>query len=243
MQVAVRFGSGKHRPAPGPAGPRPAGQSRLRRRRARAAQHRRDQRGSSPAVRPISIWCWERAAWRCSAGRPAATCRRSSICWRPTQPIPATGRRPCSVTSTGWPRPMPSWPRRPAARCRGRSRCCCMTGIPDSRMPSEAQARQRTLGELRDWLEPQLRDGPLRVIVVGDFDPTRLIEEVGRTFGALPPRGAAESAKPPMLTLPASPEPIRLHLSGCPGRGAGTGLLADDRPNRRRYGDRTRSAC
>lgn len=81
-------------------------------------------------------------------------------------------------------------------------------------MPTEAQARQRTLAELRDWLTPQLRDGPLRVIVVGDIEPARLIAEVGRTFGALPARASATRPAPPALTLPAAGEPIRLTYQG-----------------------------
>ncbi len=81
-------------------------------------------------------------------------------------------------------------------------------------MPTEDEARQRTLAELRDWLTPQLHDGPLRVIAVGDIDPTRLIEEVGRTFGALPARGPAVRPAPPILTVPTSSDAIRLTYQG-----------------------------
>ena len=85
-------------------------------------------------------------------------------------------------------------------------------------MPTQAQAEQRTLTELREWLTPQLRDGPLRVVAVGDIEPARLIEEVGRTFGALPARGAATRPVPPTLRPSAASEPFGSAIEARPTR-------------------------
>lgn len=81
--------------------------------------------------------------------------------------------------------------------------------------PPQADAERRTMAELRAWLEPMLRDGPLQVVVVGDIDPAQVIAEVGRTFGALPPR-PAELARPepPRFSLPSAAEPVRFPHAG-----------------------------
>lgn len=55
--------------------------------------------------------------------------------------------------------------------------------------PSRAEAMARTLAELRDWLDPQLKQGALEVTVVGDIDPESVIAMAASTLGALPPRG------------------------------------------------------
>ena len=81
-------------------------------------------------------------------------------------------------------------------------------------MPPRADAERRTLEELRAWLDPMLRQGPLQVMVVGDVDPARIIAEVGRTFGALPPRGDGQRPAPPNLTLPAVADPVRFTHQG-----------------------------
>ena len=65
-------------------------------------------------------------------------------------------------------------------------------GDPRFGIPPRDQAEARTLDELRAWLEPMLRQGPLQVAIVGDIAVDRAVAEVGRTFGALPPRGAGQ---------------------------------------------------
>ncbi len=45
-----------------------------------------------------------------------------------------------------------------------------------------------TLAEVRDWIEPQLRDSLIEITVVGDVDKALIVQEVARTFGALPER-------------------------------------------------------
>lgn len=45
-----------------------------------------------------------------------------------------------------------------------------------------------TLEEVREWMEPQLRDGSIEITVVGDVAMEDVVREVARTFGALPTR-------------------------------------------------------
>ncbi len=87
-------------------------------------------------------------------------------------------------------------------------------GDPRFGMPPEADAARRTLAELRAWLEPMLRRGPMQVMIVGDVDPARAVAEVGRTFGALPARGEDQQPTPPSLALPSPPDPVRFTHSG-----------------------------
>jgi zinc protease len=92
----------------------------------------------------------------------------------------------------------------------------------DSRfaLPPEGQARLRTMAELRAWLEPMLKQGPLQVAVVGDVDPDHLVAEVGRTFGALPARGEVPPLPvAPTLSMPAAAEPVRFVHGGTDGQG------------------------
>jgi len=46
----------------------------------------------------------------------------------------------------------------------------------------------RELGEVREWLAPQLTRGPIEVALIGDLDAEAAIDAVARTLGALPPR-------------------------------------------------------
>ncbi|MFM9092117.1 MAG: M16 family metallopeptidase, partial [Verrucomicrobiota bacterium] len=46
----------------------------------------------------------------------------------------------------------------------------------------------RELGEVREWLAPQLTRGPIEVALIGDLEPEAAIDAVARTLGALPPR-------------------------------------------------------
>lgn len=52
-------------------------------------------------------------------------------------------------------------------------------------------AWQRSFVELRHYLTPSLRDGPIEIAVVGDVDEAMVIRLVARTFGALPKRAEA----------------------------------------------------
>jgi zinc protease len=57
-------------------------------------------------------------------------------------------------------------------------------------LPPQADLEQRTLEEVRAWLEPQLSSGALEIALVGDLDVEEAIQAVAQTFGALPPRQA-----------------------------------------------------
>ena len=74
-----------------------------------------------------------------------------------------------------------------------------------------------TLEEVRDWLDPQLKTGAIEITVVGDIDEKTVVEEVARTFGALPTRadGSGEYPGARDIQFPARPgEPIRLYHGG-----------------------------
>jgi zinc protease len=82
-------------------------------------------------------------------------------------------------------------------------------GIPGS----DALVR-RNLHELRQWLDPQLKQGPLEISVVGDigFDAAELA--VAQTLGALPGRPApAEPAAPASAAAAPPPAPVVLPVS------------------------------
>jgi zinc protease len=86
-------------------------------------------------------------------------------------------------------------------------------------VPPRDQAEMRTLDELRAWLDPMLRHGPMQVSVVGDIEPAQVIEEVGRTFGALPSRGPEVAAPvPPDLRMPDLADPQRFTHNGPAGQ-------------------------
>ncbi len=92
-------------------------------------------------------------------------------------------------------------------------------GDPRFGLPPREQAEARTLDELRAWLEPMLARGPMQISIVGDIAPERAIAEVGRTFGALPPRGADVAATPPQdMRLPHEAQPVRFPHHGPPGQ-------------------------
>jgi zinc protease len=67
-------------------------------------------------------------------------------------------------------------------------------GHPAHRPIDLAAIGQRTLGELEAWFTPLLATAPLEIGVIGDFDPSVVIDACARTFGALPPRPTAPAA-------------------------------------------------
>ena len=54
----------------------------------------------------------------------------------------------------------------------------------------------------------------MTVIVVGDVEPAQAIAEVGRTLGALAPRGTFPAPKAPALSLPSAAEQVRFNHLG-----------------------------
>jgi zinc protease len=63
-------------------------------------------------------------------------------------------------------------------------------------MPALGQLRKRTLAQVKAWIEPQLRNGPMEVALVGDFDVDRVIELAARYLGTLPERKGALATLP-----------------------------------------------
>ncbi len=45
-----------------------------------------------------------------------------------------------------------------------------------------------TVAQVRDWIEPQLRNGLIEITIVGDVEKDVVVQEVARTLGALPER-------------------------------------------------------
>ena len=92
-------------------------------------------------------------------------------------------------------------------------------GDPRFGLPPREDAEARTLDELRAWMEPMLRQGPMQVSIVGDISPEQAIAEVGRTFGALPARGEVAAVEPPQdMRLPEAKEPVRFSHHGPAGQ-------------------------
>jgi zinc protease len=54
--------------------------------------------------------------------------------------------------------------------------------------PDPAALKAATPEQFRAVWEPLLRQGPIEVLVFGEFDQTKVIEQLRQTFGALPPR-------------------------------------------------------
>lgn len=61
-------------------------------------------------------------------------------------------------------------------------------GDPRYASPTRAELEAATPASFRKTWEPLLRQGPVEVLVFGDFDRAEALQALGRTFGALPPR-------------------------------------------------------
>ncbi|WP_160617166.1 M16 family metallopeptidase [Pseudoblastomonas halimionae] len=76
-----------------------------------------------------------------------------------------------------------------------------------------------TLEEVREWLDPQLKQGLVEITVVGDFDREEMIAQVARTFGALPTRADSKGdySEAHMLDFPERPDEVTtLYHNGTP---------------------------
>lgn len=61
-------------------------------------------------------------------------------------------------------------------------------GDPRFATPTPETVKAATPEEFRAVWEPLLKQGPIEVLVFGEFDQPKVIEQLRRTFGALPPR-------------------------------------------------------
>jgi len=92
-------------------------------------------------------------------------------------------------------------------------------------IPAEDDLINIDMSALEQWLEPNLKTHAIEIGVVGDVDIEAVIQEVARTFGALPKRNAElvePKAEDITLKFPkGSPRPVKLSHAG----EAGTALL------------------
>lgn len=63
----------------------------------------------------------------------------------------------------------------------------------------------RNLAELRDWVDPQFKHGPIELSVVGDIDFKAAEQAVAQTLGALPSRPAPPDRPDGLVTVPRPP--------------------------------------
>lgn len=78
------------------------------------------------------------------------------------------------------------------------------SGDPRFGMPPKEVMFARSLGEIRTWLTPALREGAIEIGMVGDLDADAAIAAVAATLGALPPR--RDRADDPSLRHVAFPD-------------------------------------
>jgi len=83
-------------------------------------------------------------------------------------------------------------------------------------LPNAAEVARETPDTFKVELAPSLANGPIEVVIVGDVNVDKAIDDVAQTFGALPPRTEAPpSAQAAALTFPAAtPTPIVLTHKG-----------------------------
>ncbi|HEY5079567.1 MAG TPA: insulinase family protein, partial [Opitutaceae bacterium] len=60
----------------------------------------------------------------------------------------------------------------------------------------------RTIAEVRDWIDPQLKSGPVELSVVGDTTWEEASAQVGATLGALPQRAERSNATSSQILSP-----------------------------------------
>jgi zinc protease len=67
----------------------------------------------------------------------------------------------------------------------------------DSRfgLPSHAEFTKLSIEDVRSWIDPAIRNAPIELSVVGDFQTDQVIDLADRYFGSLPPRKDAVEKK------------------------------------------------
>ncbi len=68
-------------------------------------------------------------------------------------------------------------------------------GDPRFYFPSKEAVEQVTTNDVKQWIDPALKNNYLEISLVGDFDPAAVIPVLEKTIGALPKR----AAKPPVI--------------------------------------------
>lgn len=111
---------------------------------------------------------------------------------------------------------------------------------PRFHTPTPGEIEAATPEGFRKVWEPILADGPIEVQLFGDFDRDQALAALGKTFGALPARGAlpADTVPAKVRTLPPSATPLVLVHRGDPTQSAALigwptgGGMADIRESR-----------
>ncbi|MBI1200802.1 MAG: insulinase family protein [Phenylobacterium sp.] len=83
--------------------------------------------------------------------------------------------------------------------------------------PAAADIADASLSDVQAGVTPQLRDGPVEVVIVGDITVDQAIAETAATFGALPPRpapGPVETAEATVSYPQANAQPLVLTHKG-----------------------------
>ena len=74
--------------------------------------------------------------------------------------------------------------------------------------PTEKQAEELTLDDVRKWISPALKNDPLEISIVGDFDEKNITPILARTIGALSKRSTTKpdyTAERTLANLPSPP--------------------------------------
>jgi zinc protease len=79
--------------------------------------------------------------------------------------------------------------------------------------PNFKEVSRYSVADLRAWVEPQLKAGPLEIGVVGDFDVEEMIELAASTVGCLPPRGPAPAIAPVKFVTTSDSQPLKVNAT------------------------------
>ncbi len=98
-------------------------------------------------------------------------------------------------------------------------------GHPALTRPRRDDVSNLDFAQMRAWIEPQLRDSPVEITVVGDIDLGEVIEVVSRTFGAMPLRSTVDPLAERRLYSPGA-TPFRQEVRFRGKRSVGSVVLA-----------------
>ena len=65
------------------------------------------------------------------------------------------------------------------------------SGNPLLAFPAKSEVEKFSMGDLREWLEPIMKNSYMEVSVVGDFDEDEVLKWLGEYFGTMPERAAS----------------------------------------------------
>ena len=108
--------------------------------------------------------------------------------------------------------------------------------------PKQEKATTYTTEMIKNWLIPELKDSPLELSIVGDFDPEQLRTLILKTFGAIPSRKASKPNFDELkkIYMPARPGSERITFDSKDPSGAAVSIwkipaVGDDIKTARRF--------